>query len=65
MTRTDTTGEKPVAPIRRAKIGTVAAKPAQGSESRRETDHVQTAPPAPEQADTRDAYRSAGRIWPD
>jgi len=65
MTTSDTTGEKPVAPTRRTKTHTAAAKPAQSPEATRESGQVETAPPAPEQADTRDTYRSAGRVWPD
>jgi hypothetical protein len=65
MTTTDTSGEKPAAPTRRTKTQTAAAKPAQSPEATSETSQVETVPPAPEPADLRDTYRSAGRVWPD
>jgi hypothetical protein len=58
-------GEKEVAPTRRAKTGAAAGKPAQSREATSETGEIETVPPVPEQAATRDTYRSAGRVWPD
>jgi hypothetical protein len=65
MTRSDKTGDKPVAPVRTAASRAARPKPVAARPAALEAPHAEPAAAAPERTAAHDPYRSAGRVWPD